>query len=109
MKMKNTRGTLGKLFILRKCLGMASSQIIHRDASRTDCGNSFILNDFSLSIYLWISYFTDKQIDLQSLSACIYHIYDRIEAPLLSAKESRKVITIYHSGQSEMNILALVL
>lgn len=104
--MKNIVGILGNLFILRKCLGMASSQIIHRDASRMDCGNSFILNNFSLLIYLWFSYFTDKQIDLQSLSACINHIYYRFEAPLHREKESQFII---RDQDSEMNMLALLL
>lgn len=99
--MVNITGGLESLFIRRKCLGMASSQIIHRDASRMDCGNSFVLNNFPLPIYGS----SDKQIDLQSLSACINHIYCRFEAPRHSAKESQFII---QDQDNEMNVLALL-
>jgi len=52
MKMKTIIGSLRNLFILRKSLGMSSSQIIHRDASRVNCGNSFFQNNFSIPTYL---------------------------------------------------------
>lgn len=98
-KMKHTTGSLESLFILIKCLGMASSQIIHRDASRMDCGNSFVLNNFSL----FICGSSDKQIDLQSLSACINHICCRFEALRHSAKESQFII---QDQDTEMNVLS---
>lgn len=62
MKMKNTTDSQENLFILRKSLGMVSIPIIHRNASRIDWGNSFILNNFSLPMFHKLF---AKQIDLQ--------------------------------------------
>lgn len=80
MKMKNTTDSQENLFILRKSLGMVSIPIIHRNASRIDWGNSFILNNFSLPMFHKLI----CQANWSTISfTWISPTYWRFEAPLI--------------------------